>query len=99
MIFFRHIVLTLAAMTVFVFTPIQDRPAFAANQAIVQDDLGGSQGQQTQEQMQQSEANPMQEPEQIEEAQNLVQAPQADDSAQPNDADEIEQEEAPPINQ
>ena len=96
MIFFRYAVLTLAAMTVFAFTPIGDGIAFAANQAIIQDDLGGSQGQ---EQMQQSEANPMQEPEQIEEAQNLGQAPQPDEASQPNEVDEIDQEEVPPTNQ
>ncbi len=95
MIFFRYAVLNLAIM-VFVCTPIQDKLVFAVNQAIVQDDLSGNQGQ---EQMQPSEANPLQEPEQIEEAQNLGQSPQADDSAQPNEADEIDQEEAPPINQ
>ncbi len=71
-----------------------ERCVFAANQAAVQtDDLNGNQ-QQTQ--IQPSEANPMQEPEQIEEPQRVE---QADEAPQQNEPDEVEQVEAPPLNQ
>lgn len=88
-------VFVMIAMIVSACMLIQDKIAFAANQPIVQDDLGGTQAQPPQEQIQPSEANPMQEPEQIEEAQNLGQAPQQDETPQPNEPDEVEQGEAP----
>lgn len=75
---------------------ITERYVFASNQAAVQtDDLSGNQ--QPQVQAQPSEANPMQEPEQIEEPQRVEQADEA--PPQQNEPDEIEQVEAPPLNQ